>query len=367
MADNKRAPVGGNKPKPGGNNPKTAVSAKDRSRQQSRPVTAKAAGRGGPSRAGRGGSGPSGGRPPVKGKPGARPKGPSGAFMAWGAVAVVIVVIVVLVVVKVTGGSNSGSSGTPVPVTPASASVVTAVTGIPQSVYDTVGVTSPSVPVTAPIVLSGQQPLTIGGKSPAMLYYGAEYCPYCAAERWAMTAALSRFGTWSGLKVTASGKGSSAGPEPYPATNTFSYRSASLASPYITFKGIEQYTNIPNPNGAGYTVLNNPTKAEQAIITKYSSPTYVPNATAGQTAFPFVDINNSVLVSGASFSPGVLAGLSHAQIANGLSDPNNPVTQAIVATANYISAGICAATKGQPTAVCQSSGVQAATKALKLG
>jgi Domain of unknown function (DUF929) len=364
MADNKRGP-GGNQPKPGGNTPKPGVSAKDRSRQQSRPVTAKAAT--GKKGQGRGGSGQGGGRPPVKTKPGARPKGPSGALMAWGAVGVVIVVIVVLVVVKVTSGSGSPNSSAPVPVTPASASVVQAVTGIPQSVYDKVGVTSASVPVTAPIVLSGQPPLTIGGKSPVMLYYGAEYCPYCAAERWAMTAALSRFGTWSGLEVTASGKGSSAGPEPFPGTNTFSYRNATLTSPYLTFKGIEQYTNIPNPNGAGYTTLQNPTKAEQAAITKYSGPTYVPGATAGSTSFPFVDINNSVLISGASFSPGVLVGQSHAEIANGLSNASNPVTQAIVATANYISAGICASTKNQPTAVCQSSGVQAAAKALKLG
>ena len=43
------------------------------------------------------------------------------------------------------------------------------------------------------------------------------------------------------------------------------------------------------------------------------------------------------------------------------------MTQAIVATANYITAGICASTKNQPTNVCQSSGVQAAAKALKLG
>ena len=230
--------------------------------------------------------------------------------MAWGAVGVVIVVIVVLVVVKLTSGSGSPSSSAPVPVTTAPASVVKDVTTIPQSVYDKVGVTSPSVPVTAPIVLSGQPPLTIGGKSPVMLYYGAEYCPYSAAERWAMTAALSRFGTWSGLKVTASGKGSSSGPEPFPGTNTFSYRDATLTSPYITFKGIEQYTNIPNPNGAGYTTLENPTKAEQAAIAKYSGPTFVPGATAGSTSFPFVDIDNSVLISGASFSPGVLVGRS---------------------------------------------------------
>ena len=40
------------------------------------------------------------------------------------------------------------------------------------------------------------------------------------------------------------------------------------------------------------------------------------------------------------------------------------MTQAIVATSNYISASICASTKNQPASVCQSSGVQAAAKSL---
>ncbi len=71
-----------------------------------------------------------------------------------------------------------------------------------------------------------------------------------------------------------------------------------------------------------------------------------------------------MLISGASYDPQILAGLSWSAIAGGLSDPTNPVTQAILATGNYMSAGICQATKGQPGSVCQSSGVQAAAKAL---
>ena len=74
-------------------------------------------------------------------------------------------------------------------------------------------------PVSPPTVL--EQPAThdLGGKSPAMLYYGAEYCPYCAAERWAMTAALSRFGTWSELKITASSH-TDVFPRPTPSATT---------------------------------------------------------------------------------------------------------------------------------------------------
>src|SRR5262250_635737 len=51
--------------------------------------------------------------------------------------------------------------------------------------------------------LASGTPLTANGK-PEMLYMGAEYCPYCAAERWAMIQALSRFGTFSGLSTVHS-------------------------------------------------------------------------------------------------------------------------------------------------------------------
>ncbi len=281
--------------------------------------------------------------------------------MAWGAVGLVVVVVVVLVIVKATGTSTDNSY---TPTVAAPASVVDKVTTIPASVFNTVGVNSPQVPVSPPTILSNQPPMTLGGKSPAMLYYGAEYCPYCAAERWALTAALSRFGTWSGLKVTASSHS-----DVFPQTNTFSYYGATFTSPNITFSGIEQYSNIPTSGGtSGFTTLQTPTAEEQAILTKYSSSKYNPNATTqGGISFPFVDINNVAIISGASYSPGILAGQSWSQIAGGLSDPTNPATQAIVATANYISAAICASTKGAPASVCQSSGVQAASRALKLG
>jgi hypothetical protein len=347
---------GGNTPKPGGNTPKPrpgTPSAKEASRAQSRPVSGKAGGgKGGGSR---GGNTP---RPGNQRQVAAGPRGRSGALIAWGAVGLVIVVIVVIVVIKATGGSTANAAYTAV--TAAPTSIVSDVTSIPVSVYDTVGTNIPSrAQPNPPIVLSNQPPLTLGGKTPAMFYYGAEYCPYCAAERWAMTAALSRFGTWSGLEVTASSHTDVA-----PATSTFSYRNATFTSQYLSFFPVEQYTNIPN--GSAYTTLKNPTKEEQTVISKYSSPTFIPGATAGQVGFPFIDIGNVALISGATYNPLMLAGLSHNDIASHLTDPNNAVTQSIVGTANYITAAICSSTKQQPTAVCTSQGVQAAARALKL-
>jgi thiol-disulfide isomerase/thioredoxin len=350
--DQIKNPSGGNKPKPGttsgGNG---GQSAKDRSRAQSRPVSGKApAGRSGKASA----NNKTGGNKP-KPKPGGRPAATpaprrvSGAMMAWGAVGLVVVIIVVLVVVKASSNSSNNTAYTPV--TAAPASVVHDVTNIPESVYNTVGVNSPSVPVTPPTILSNQPPMTLDGKSPAMLYFGAEYCPYCAAER------------WSDLKITASSH-----TDVNPETHTFSFHGATLTSQYITFKGVEQYTNVPTSTPGAYTNLQNPTPQEKANILKYSSSKFNPNATSsGGVSFPYVNINNVALFSGASYSPGVLAGQTWDQIASGLSDPSNPATQAIVTTANYMSAAICASTDHAPASVCTSSGVKAAAKALKLG
>ncbi len=41
-------------------------------------------------------------------------------------------------------------------------------------------------------------------RKPQVAYIGAEYCPFCASERWPMVIALSRLGTFSGLGLTTS-------------------------------------------------------------------------------------------------------------------------------------------------------------------
>jgi hypothetical protein len=362
MAQNQnKTQTGGNKPKPGNSPAATGQSAKDRSRAQSRPVTGKAP----TGKAGKAGGGSKGGNTPRPGSrpaPAPKPRALSGAMMAWGAVGLVIVVVAALVIVKLASGNSTNTSDY-TPVASAPASVVNDVTNIPASVYNKVGITSSQVQVVAPTVLTNQPPLTLKGKTPAMLYYGAEYCPYCAAERWGMTAALSRFGTWSNLKIAASSHS-----DIYPATHTFSYHGATLTSQYLTFSGVEQYSNVPLAGASPpYTTLQNPTQEELSVLTKYSSAKYNPNAsTGGGISFPFIDIGNVAIFSGASFNPAILANLTWSDIAGGLSDPTNPATQAIVATANYMTAAICASTKGAPASVCTSSGVQAAAKALKL-
>jgi hypothetical protein len=59
-----------------------------------------------------------------------------------------------------------------------------------------------------------------------VLYAGAEYCPFCAAERWALATALSRFGTFTNLGTTAS----AGGQEYAPNTATLSFHGATYTS-----------------------------------------------------------------------------------------------------------------------------------------
>ena len=222
------------------------------------------------------------------------------------------------------------------------------VTNVPASTLDTVGnggsaVTAKPIPVTG-------TPLTSGGK-PEMVYEGAEYCPYCAAERWAMIVALSRFGTFSGLQTIRSATQNGAGTaEPYPATPTWTFANATYTSKYLTFTPVEAYTNIPDTATGFYTTLQKPTAAQTALLTKYDAAPYVSSANAG--SIPFVDFGNKYIIVGASYSPQVLSGLSWSQISTDLSNPSSPVAQSIDGVANYMTAAICKMTGNQPASAC---------------
>jgi len=192
----------------------------------------------------------------------------------------------------------------------------------------------------------------IDGHQPTVLFIGAEFCPLCAAERWATVIALSNFGKWSGLQTTTSSPYDS-----YPLTNTFTFRSASITSPYVYFKLIENETN-DNSGANTRQQLQPVSNYELGIWTHYMN---------GQTGYPFMDINNKVIFAGPSYNPQILQGLTWDQIAADLSNPQSPVTQAIVGTANYITAGICAVTGQQPASVCTAAPVPAVQRAMGLG
>ena len=265
-------------------------------------------------------------------------------LIASGSVVVVLAIVLVFVIVKLNGGKPSTSSAQGLsngPTGSALSAVVDKVTSVPASALNTVGDGGGAV-TGKPTTISGSA-LTENGK-PEMFYTGAEYCPYCAAERWAMIVALSRFGTFTGLATVHSAVANGAGTaEPDPDTPTFTFLHATYSSPYLSFTPLEIQTNIPDPSTGTYTDLQKPTAAQQALITKYDG---------SSGAIPFIDFGNKYVISGVSYDPGVLDGLSWATIATDLSNPNSTVAKAVDGTANYITAAICKMTGNQPASAC---------------
>ena len=266
--------------------------------------------------------------------------------LGWAAasVAVILVIIGTLVVVKLTAGGAppaqaAGSSS-------GSDEVLQALANVPPEVLDQVGLGAVD---TLPKALSGQPALTADGK-PLIVYIGAEYCPYCAAQRWGLVVALSRFGTFTGL-----GETKSSSIDAFPNTATLSFHGATYTSQYIAFQGVETTTNVRQ--GDGYAPLDTPTAAQNQLMATYDAPPYVEAGSAG--AIPFLDIANKYVMAGASYSPNVLAGKGGIDIADLLSTPDDPIAKAIDGSANAFTAAICQATGGQPGNVCTASGVTA--------
>jgi Domain of unknown function (DUF929) len=273
-------------------------------------------------------------------------------YLAGGSILAVIVIVVAFVLIKQNSGSPSASGGSNGPTGAALTSLVNQTTSVPPSVLDQVGAGGSQV-TAKPITLNGGTPLTSGGK-PEVLYMGAEYCPFCAAERWSMIVALSRFGTFSGLATTHSAsKNGSGQAEVYPNTSTWTFANAKYTSKYLTFTPVEMQTNIPDSSTGGYTNLQTPTSAQQALMTKWDAPPYVPSSYQG--AIPFIDFGNKYMISSASYSPQVLAGKTWAQISAALHDPSSQIAQAVNGAANYITATICKLTGNQPATACTSA------------
>jgi hypothetical protein len=270
-------------------------------------------------------------------------------------VALVLVVIVTMVIVKVTGGSPAPAqaasrlgAGSAVsaggPGTTALAPGVVAALNVPEAALDSVG--SPST-VVAPSRTGNSSILRAADGKPVVTYIGAEYCPYCAAERWGIAVALSRFGTFSNLTATHS-----ASNDVYPDTQTLSFYGSQYSSPYLDFQPVEEATN--QAVGGSYATLQQPTAAESTLLTRYDA----------QGSIPFLDIGNKYVVIGASYSPQVLAGLSQSQIAAQLANPKSPVAQAIDGTANEITAAITQVTGQQPSSVASSPVISSIARSL---
>jgi hypothetical protein len=122
---------------------------------------------------------------------------------------------------------------------------------------------------------------------------GAGFCPYCAAERWAITEALGRFGVWQGLV-----EDKSAGhDEKYLNIPTQSFAKATFSSDYIEFIGRET-------SDRNFEPLHELTESDYEVLDIYNPDQII----------PFLLIDGQYVQVGSGFSPQLLQGLDHSSV-----------------------------------------------------
>ena len=283
-------------------------------------------------------------------------------YLAGGSILVVVIVVVALVLANLHKGNGTAAIASDGPTGAALTTLTKQVTGVPTTVTDKVAAggvpsevlisahTSSEVQSAASNLgsffanVSGAS-LTANGK-PEVLYIGAEYCPYCAAQRWAMINSLSRFGTFTGLTTTHSSTS-----DVYPDTPTWTFYGSKYSSPYITFTSVETTTNERQGNSSNtsvnYVTLQTPTAAQATLWETYS-----PSGT-----IPFINLGGKYVQEGNLYplNPSMLQKLTWQQVAADMNNPNSSVGKALIGNANVMTAAICNLTGNKPATACTST------------
>jgi thiol-disulfide isomerase/thioredoxin len=164
------------------------------------------------------------------------------------------------------------------------------------------------------------QPLKLPSGKSLIFFMGAGFCPFCAAERWAIVNSLSRFGSWEGLVETASADHD----EKYLNIPTVSFVAAKHTSDYIEFIGRETADRNFEP-------LQELDKKDYEILDIFNPDQII----------PFLLIDGQFMQVGSGYSPELLEGIDHAKVKAEIENPASPVGKAIRTEADKITALIC--------------------------
>ena len=190
-------------------------------------------------------------------------------------IVVVIIVVIAIGYVFMSSGSMpvSGQIGTPVSNAQLSQLKAIAMDGV---LADNVGVgsTANGGNPNYPLSINNSTALVVNGKV-GVVYIGADFCPYCAINRWGLVIALMRFGNFTGLKYMQSGAH-----DVYASTATFTFENSSYVSDSVYFDPVE----TADING---NALSTPDPLQMALMKKYDKSGNIPFTVFG---------NKSILV-----------------------------------------------------------------------
>jgi hypothetical protein len=249
---------------------------------------------------------------------------------------IILGAVIIVGVVIIIGAYLLSSTSTPLEKQigqPVSSAVYNAMYTSAQTSY---GITNQTL-MTKVQSFSGQP--FVSGTKPVIVYIGADYCPYCAFQRWPLVMALMRFGNFSSLNLMLSSS-----TDVFPNSATFTFYGSKYTSNYLVFQGYEQEDRSQNPLA---TVPSNYT----AVFQQYGG------------AYPFLDFANKYVVSGSFFFPDQLTGRNWTQVAKLLSS-NNIVSNQIISATNAITAAICKVTSNAPSSVCGNGSISGLTTLL---
>lgn len=164
------------------------------------------------------------------------------------------------------------------------------------------------------------KPLRMPSGKSIVFFMGAGFCPFCAAERWAIVNALSKFGTWEGLTEDRS----SDHDEKYLNIPTQSFARARYASAHIEFIGRETADRNFEP-------LHELDDRDYEILDSFNPDQII----------PFLLIDGQFAQVGSGYSPQLLEDMDHERVRLAIANPSSQVGAAINAETNNIIALIC--------------------------
>jgi thiol-disulfide isomerase/thioredoxin len=239
---------------------------------------------------------------------------------AWATLALVALAIAAAAVVFLARGGDSGEA--------------TAASGAAPSGSAPAGTGSTAADAAlSQIRKQSGEPLLDQGK-PSVFFMGAEWCPYCASERWALVEATSRFGKWEGLGELRSRPGQGN----YPSLPTYDLAGATYASDYISLRHKEVATVDGDP-------LQKLGSFESGLVDEYDE--------AGSIPFLFAAGPEGRYTVELAYSPSLLEGQSFAALRQGVAaGAQTPVVEAIGGEADAITALLCRLDGQRPASVC---------------
>jgi thiol-disulfide isomerase/thioredoxin len=171
-----------------------------------------------------------------------------------------------------------------------------------------------------------------GGKV-FVFFMGAEYCPYCAAERWAIVRSLQKIGQWDGLKQTIS----AGRDEPYLNLPTYDFTKSNYNSTHVEFVARELKDREFRP-------LDKLLKTEEKLVRKFNP----------KKEIPFLLVGGRFMQVGSGFPPKIFIGHTFRQTETELKKTESEIRKTIDDEANIISALLCLS--GLPPELCKETG-----------